>query len=162
MYVSFIGLNFCIYYNSLPFTFTVHKKTTFISVVKVPENFDLHCTFIGSLVTFLVKNFVLAASNLCVCKYAAVLLLKLAEYWRNLSPWRCHAASWLFYCKCPHLWKPKSGIHVSFSTKRCRQRPCCGAYIWPESGKESVGTEYIITPSRGVPTGLMDQVDRVY
>jgi hypothetical protein len=80
MYVSFIGLNFCIYYNSLPFTFTVHKKTTFISVVKVPENFDLHCTFIGSLVTFLVKNFVLAASNLCVCKYAAVLLLKLAEY----------------------------------------------------------------------------------
>jgi len=65
------------------------------------------------MVTFLVNNFRLAASNLCVYKYAALVLLKLAEYWRNLSPWRCHADRWLFYYKCLHLWRPKNGIHVS-------------------------------------------------
>lgn len=143
-----------LYYNFfLPFTFTLHKKMT-ISVVKGPENFYLYCTFIGSVVTFLVNDFRLAASNLCVYKFAAVVLLKLAEYWRNLSPWRCHADSWLFYSKCLHLSKPKSGKNMSFNTKRCRQRPCFGPYIWPESGKEFVGTAYVVTPCRGVPTGL--------
>lgn len=50
---------------------------------------------------------------------------------------------------------------MSFNTKRCRQRPCFGAYVWPESGKEFVRTEYIVTPCHGVPTGLTNGPGRL-
>jgi hypothetical protein len=142
----------------LPFTFTIHKKTTFISV-KVPENFDLHCTFIGSVVTFLVNDFRLVASNLCVYKYAVLVLLMLAEYWRNLSPWRCHADRWLFYASVCIFESLKMG-YMCLSIPRDADEDH-GAYIWPESAKEFVGTAYTVIPCHGVPTGL-GQADRVY
>ena len=38
----------------VPYIITVYKITTYIAVSKTPENFDSHCTFKESAVTFTV------------------------------------------------------------------------------------------------------------
>jgi hypothetical protein len=87
MYECLLDWLFYIFYSIfLYFIFTVCKAVVCVSVLDVSQNFYSHCTLNESAVTFTIYSAKSAASSCCACKYAVIVFLKLAEYWRKPAP----------------------------------------------------------------------------